>query len=83
MRAYIMVKVKPQHTAQLMQDFKSIDDVKEACLIHGVYDCVLTVKGKDISRINDVVAAVRELKGVVDTTTSIIIHSWKRDKKGK
>lgn len=76
MRAYVMIKMKPKKSAQLMQDLKEIEAITEACLVHGEYDCIATLEAKDLLGINNAVIQIRTMKGILDTMTSMIVHSW-------
>ncbi len=78
MRAFVLLKVSPQETAQLMQDLKQEEQIQEANLIHGPYDCVLEVDGKDLEAINGAVMRIRSMAGVTDTLTCLVIQSWQR-----
>ncbi len=78
MRAFVLLKVSPQETAQLMQDLKQEERIQEANLIHGPYDCVLEVDGKDLEAINGAVMRIRSMPGVTDTLTCLVIQSWQR-----
>jgi hypothetical protein len=78
MRAYIVFKVEPQHTAQLMHDLKTEEAIVQASLIHGPYDCVAEVEEKDLQGINDLVMRLRTRQGVKDTMTCLVIQSWRK-----
>ncbi len=78
MRAFVLLKVSPQETARLMQALKEEGRIQEANLIHGPYDCVLEVDGKDLEAINEAVMRIRSMQGVNDTLTCLVIQSWQR-----
>ena len=78
MRAYILLRVSPQHTAGLMKGLKGESGIRRANLIHGPYDCLLEVNGKDLEAINDTVFRIREREGVLETMTCLVVQSWKR-----
>jgi len=78
MRAYILLKAKPQLTRELMHDLQDEAAVIHANLIHGPYDCIIEVRGKDLTEINDVVLNIRALPGVRDTITCTVVQSWMR-----
>ncbi len=78
MRAYVMLKVSPQNTADLMQALKDEAHVMEANLIHGPYDCVLEIEGKDLDVINETVLRLRAMEGIIATMTCLVIQSWQR-----
>ena len=70
MHAYVFVKVSPQATMNLMEGLEQNENVDEASLIHGPYDCILLVHGSDLQAINKTVFAIRDIPGVSDTLTS-------------
>jgi hypothetical protein len=78
MRAYVVLKVSPQHTAGLMQSLKGDSGITQASLIHGPYDCLLAVDGKDLETINETVLRIREREGVLETMTCLVVQSWER-----
>ena len=78
MRAYIVLKVEPQSTANFMQELKHEKPIVQASLIHGPYDCVVEVEADGLDMIHQVVMRLREMKGVIDTMTCIVIQSWQR-----
>ena len=78
MRAYVLLKVMPQHMTNLMHDLKDNSHVREASLIHGHYDCLALVQGKDLDEVNDVVLKVRQMTGVTESSTHLIVQFWER-----
>jgi DNA-binding Lrp family transcriptional regulator len=54
--------------------------IQEASLIHGPYDCLVEIQAPSLAEINEAVAEIRMIKGVVDTLTSLVVHSWQRQK---
>jgi len=78
MRAYVLLKVKPQDTMRLMHDLKDNDNVLGASVIHGPYDCVALVQGLDLDELNKTVLDIRAQVGVIDTMTSLVVQSWER-----
>jgi DNA-binding Lrp family transcriptional regulator len=78
MRAYLLLKVTPQNTMGLMHSLKDNDHIVEASLIHGPYDCLAVIQGKDLDEINQIVLDVRNMPGIAETSTHLIIQSWQR-----
>jgi DNA-binding Lrp family transcriptional regulator len=76
MRAYLFIKVTPQDTMRLMHDLKANEHITEASLIHGPYDCVVIIHALDMEGLNKAVMQIREMKGVLETTTCLIMQSW-------
>lgn len=78
MRAYVLLKVKPQDTMRLMHDLKNHEKVLAASVVHGPYDCVVVVQGDDLDDLNQAIFDIRTNPDVVDSLTSLIIQSWER-----
>jgi DNA-binding Lrp family transcriptional regulator len=78
MRAFVLLKVNPPDTPELMSRLQKQECILEASLIHGPYDCLVEVQAPGLVEINEAVAEIRLIKGVVDTLTSLVVHSWQR-----
>lgn len=78
MRAYVLLKVMPQDTTELMRKLQDETGITEASLIHGPYDCVAHVEAKDLPGINDAVMRIRAIPGVLETLTCLVVQSWHR-----
>ena len=78
MRAYVLLRVQPQETTRLLHDLEQNEHVLEASLIHGLYDCLLIVQAKDFESLNAAVLEIRSMPGVLESVTSLIVHSWQR-----
>jgi hypothetical protein len=78
MRAYVLLKVQPQDTTRLLHDLQQNEHVLEASLIHGLYDCLLTVQAVDLDALNAAVLDIRSIPGVLESVSSLIVHSWQR-----
>jgi len=78
MRAFLLLKVKPQDTMRLMHDLKDNQNVLSASVVHGPYDCVAVVQGHDLDDLNQTVLDIRSHAGITDTMTSLVVQSWER-----
>ena len=78
MRAFIFLRIEPQHTMGVMHDLKGESRIVEANLIHGPYDCLAEVEGETLNDVNQTVLRVREMSGVDDTVTCLVVQSWQR-----
>lgn len=78
MRAYVLLKVKPAKSADLMSSLKRVDGVVEASLIHGPYDCIAHIDAPDIHKVNDTVLNIREISGIQESMTCLVVQSWRR-----
>ena len=78
MRAYLLLKVKPQDTMRLMHDLKENQHVLSATLVHGPYDCVAVIQGHTLDDLNEAVLGIRAHAGIIETMTSLVVQSWER-----
>lgn len=78
MRAYVLLKVKPAKSADLMTMLKQVSGVAQADLIHGPYDCIAHVDAPDIHKVNETVMDIRAISGVMESMTCLVIQSWRR-----
>jgi len=78
MRAFIFLRIEPQHTMGVMHDLKGEPQITEANLIHGPYDCLIEVDGQTLDEVNQTVMRIREMSGVDDTVTCLVVQSWQR-----
>jgi DNA-binding Lrp family transcriptional regulator len=80
MRAYVLIKAEPHHTMGIMKLLQNEPGISEASLIHGPYDCVVHLEGKNLDDINEAVLRIREIPGVAETLTCLVVRSWQRGK---
>lgn len=78
MRAYILVRTEPQCTIEVYEALKKNTFVTEAAVIHGPFDCIGLLEGATLNDVNSAVMRVREIDGVKETTTSIVMQSFRR-----
>lgn len=77
MRAYILIKIQPQETNALMDSLLTMNrrEIKQACLIHGVFDCIVEVQSRMFQGVAEIVEQIRSLKGVNDTQTCYVTRT--------
>lgn len=78
MRAYLLMKVSPPYTMDMMHALRENPHILEASIIHGPYDCLAVVQGKDLEEINQAVWDIRQMEGVMETSTHLIVQFWVR-----
>lgn len=73
--AFVMINAELGMEKQLIQDLKSIDGVKEASEVYGVYDIVVKIEAESMDRLKEAVSRrIRSLKGVRSTLTMVVIE---------
>ena len=78
MRAYVLVKLVPGSELEIMGNLQEMEAILGANIVHGPYDCVVELRREDFVGINDTIFQIRAMKGVVDTLTCLVTHSWIR-----
>lgn len=78
MRAYVLLKAGSRGTTEVMSGLRNKPEVVEAAVIHGPYDCVAHVEGPDVQSITETVFRIREIPGVADSLTCLVVQSWRR-----
>lgn len=78
MRAYILLKAGPLGATRAMEGLRDTPHVIEAAVIHGPYDCLAEIEAPNVSAINDTVFTIRDIPGVADTLTCLVVRSWQR-----
>jgi len=66
----------------VMHDLKGEPQITEANLIHGPYDCLIEVDGQTLDEVNQTVMRIREMSGIDDTVTCLVVQSWQRPDSG-
>jgi DNA-binding Lrp family transcriptional regulator len=70
--AYVMINSEVGAEGGVLEEVRGIPDVKEAYLIHGVYDIIVRVEVDTIQGINDVVPSkIRSINKVRSILTMV------------
>jgi len=77
-RAAVLIKVKPpapvpEVSRNIIRHVKGVDRLYE---ITGNYDILVILRGSSIKDINESIDKIRNIDGVADTNTLIILKSW-------
>ena len=70
--AYVMINSEVGDEGGVLEEVRGIPEVKEAYLIHGVYDIIVRVEADTIQGINDVVLSkIRSINKVRSILTMV------------
>jgi DNA-binding Lrp family transcriptional regulator len=70
--AYVMINAEVGAEGGVLEEVRGIPEVKEAYLIHGVYDIIVRVEADTIQGINDVVLSkIRSINKVRSILTMV------------
>ena len=72
--AYLLLNVETGSEEEVMRSLKSIEEVKEARMVYGVYDIILRVETETMEEMKDLVnGRIRRLYRVRSTMTMIVV----------
>ena len=75
--AFVLINTDPEALEDALKSLKTIDGVREAYGIYGVYDTIAKVEGEDTERLKDTVTwRIRKLRNVRLTQTMIVMERW-------
>jgi DNA-binding Lrp family transcriptional regulator len=77
MQAFIMVKVGPGYSREMVKEILDVEGVEEIFELTGDIDMLVKVRATDIEDLSRTVFKIRETKGIVETDTRLIISSQK------
>lgn len=77
MQAFIMVKVGPGYSREMVKEILDVEGVEELFELTGDIDMLVKVRATDIEDLSRTVFKIRETKGIVETDTRLIISSQK------
>jgi len=75
MQAFVMVKVGPSFAREMTKDILEIDGVAELFELTGDIDMLIKVQATDVEDLSRIVFKIREVNGVKETDTRMIISS--------
>lgn len=75
MQAFVMVKVGPSFAREMTKDILEIDGVAELFELTGDIDMLIQVQATDVEDLSRIVFKIREVNGVKETDTRMIISS--------
>lgn len=74
--AYILVTSTEGSIGEAVERLRGMEDVRKAQIVTGPYDILVSLEVEDINYLREVVVdKIRVVKGITDTTTSIVIDS--------
>lgn len=74
--AIVLITCHPDHERQVVEDVRKLDEISDAQLVYGQYDCLAKTKenitSKEIS--NMITEKIRKLEGVRATATLNVVE---------
>lgn len=73
--AYILLTSAIGKVREIYEKIETLKNVKDVRIITGPFDLIILVEAEDLSTLtNTVVEELREIDGVVDTNTAIVVE---------
>lgn len=77
----VLINIASGLEEEVVSRIKDIPSVSQVFLVYGTYDAVAIVETDDMRKLRDVVLGnIRRIKGVISTTTLIVMESMKGTK---
>ncbi|MEM2740498.1 MAG: Lrp/AsnC ligand binding domain-containing protein [Candidatus Bathyarchaeia archaeon] len=77
----ILINIASGLEEEVVSKIKDIPSISQVFLVYGTYDAVALVEVEDMGKLRDVVLGnIRRIKGVLSTTTLIVMESIKGSK---
>jgi DNA-binding Lrp family transcriptional regulator len=74
--AYVLINTEIGEESNVINQLRSIENIKEAYMTYGVYDVIAIAEAKSREKLKEIVAfKIRHLKDIRSTLTMIAIES--------
>ena len=74
-RAYVLINTVPEVEEEFIQELKTIEGVKEATSVYGIYDFVAKVEADNLEKVKEIITwKIRRLKDVKASVTLIAVE---------
>ncbi|MCK4352530.1 Lrp/AsnC ligand binding domain-containing protein [candidate division WOR-3 bacterium] len=72
--AFVLIKLKAGRAEEVLKTAKLLPAVKQAYMVTGIYDIIVTIRAKDLKELGEIVAEkIHEVDGVSSTVTCIVV----------
>lgn len=72
--AYLLLNVETGTEEEVMNNLKTLQEIKEAWMVYGVYDIIVRVETETMEKLKNIVSwTVRRLDRVRSTMTMIVV----------
>lgn len=76
LQAFVGLTVQPKAGRSIEERLQHMPEVRQLCAVSGEFDYVLLLRAESAVRLNTLLDDIRNLEGVVKTTTSVAL-AWK------
>jgi DNA-binding Lrp family transcriptional regulator len=74
-RAHVMIKILPKFSRAVEKQLLPIPALVALHAISGEYDMIAMIEAEDVAMLNELIDRIGDLKGVEETTSSILLAS--------
>ena len=72
--AYVLINAEVGSEEQVLKEIKTIDEVKEAAIVYGVYDIIARLEAGTMSNLKEIITErIRKISLVRSTLTMILM----------
>ncbi len=75
--AFVMINTELGSEKKVLDEIRKIDEVKESCIVYGIYDIVAKIGADTMGKVDEIVTWVRRLDKIQATITLILIEEEK------
>ncbi|AGK62006.1 Transcriptional regulator [Archaeoglobus sulfaticallidus PM70-1] len=81
--AFIEIKTMPNYEDEILDKLSSFDEITEVYWVTGDFDLIVKLVVGDIKEFTRVIKKIREMNGVIDTKSAIVVKTKKEEYKIK
>ena len=70
---FVMINTQLGSEKEVLEKIRKIDEIKESCIVYGVYDIAAKICADSMDKLNEIVSLVRSLDKIRETVTLILI----------
>ncbi|MEM7217321.1 MAG: Lrp/AsnC family transcriptional regulator [Pseudomonadota bacterium] len=74
-RAHVMIKLATHLSANVTRLLRAVPQITRAYAVSGTYDLIVVVDAAHTGELDNILDRIRELEGIVDTLTSIVLST--------
>ena len=73
--AHVMIKLDSGKSSHIIRNLRQIEQITTAYAVSGIYDLIVLVEADSTGELDQVLDSVRELEGIKETLTSVVLST--------
>lgn len=73
--AHVMINMDSGRSSPIMRALRKMAQITKAYAVSGIYDLIVVVEAESTGELDQVLDAIRELEGIKETLTSVILST--------